>query len=153
MPFETSLVRYDSIELNNTEVALDGAYKVSFSPPYNKINLTFSLVESSLSYYEVRVTREADPYDIGVGTLARTPSGEAIALSNLALNKSHTITIAICPETFNSGDGDYRVSLYAKSALDGMWDVTYLLFTLKDSCYLQTSDGSILGVGTSQDIP
>ena len=152
MLFETSLVRYDSIKIHNTEVTLDGTYRVSFSPPYNKVEITFSLLESSLSYYEVRVTRETDPYGIGVGTLAQRPSGEKLSLSNLALNHSHTISIAVCPEVFNQGDGVYRVSLYAKSALDGTWDVTYLLFTISDG-YLYTSDGLVIGVGTDQPIP
>ena len=146
MLFETSLISYDSIKLNNIDITLDGVHRVSFTPPYNKIDVTFSLLETSLSYYEVRVTGENDPYDIGIGNLAFTP------LTNLALNKTHTCSISVTPEIFDKGDGVYRVSFYAKSALDGTWDVTCLLLTVDGLC-IQLADGSLLGVGTTKPIP
>lgn len=146
MLFETSLVKYESIKLNNTEITLDGNYRVSFNPPYNKVDITFTLLETSLSYYEARVTADADSHGIGIGNLAFTPE------TNLALNRTHTVSINVTPEVFNKGPGVYRVSLYAKSALDGTWDVTYLLLTIDDFC-LQLSDGAILGVGTAEAIP
>ena len=33
-------------------------------------------------------------------------------------------------ENFNLGNINYRISLYARSALDGTWDVTNILFDL-----------------------
>jgi hypothetical protein len=152
MLFETSLVSYDSIKINNEEITLDGNYRVSFSPPYNKVDINFSLLESSLSYYEVRVTGEDDPYGVGEGILALNPNEEPLALFSLALNKSHAISISVCPKVFNKGDGVYRVGLYAKSAVDGIWDITYFLFTLSDG-YVYTSDGELIGVCTTQESP
>lgn len=144
MKFETPLISYDSIELNGQEVELDGTYKVSFSSPYNKIDITFSPLNTSLTYYEVRVTLEDDPYDIEVGSLA-------YANASIPQNKAHNFSINITPEIFNKGDGVYRISLYAKSATDGSWDITYLFFTLDG--YLQLADGLTFSVVTTKDAP
>jgi hypothetical protein len=77
----------------------------------------------------------------------------AYSASPVAADAPHSFSINVNSTTFSKGMGSYRVSLYAKSAIDGVWDVTCLLFTLNDGCYLQLSDGSILGVGTDRDIP
>lgn len=144
MKFETPLVRYDSIKLDGKEVELDGNYKVSFSSPYNKIDITLSPINTSLSYYEVRVTLDGEPYDIEVGN-------RAYATTNLPQNRSHNFSIDITPELFDRGDGIYRISLYAKSATDGSWDITYLFFTLDG--YLQLADGLTFSVVTTKDAP
>lgn len=126
---ETPLVRYDSIKINTNNVALSSEGRVSFNAPYNRIDIKFTPLNCSLSYYEVRVTRDDSltPYDIGVGNLAYWTS-------NVQLNKQHSFSI---PVTKDAGDHSslfpdenvkYRISMYAKSAVDGSWDVAYIFF-------------------------
>ena len=67
---ETPLVRYDSIKINNIDVALSSEGRASFTAPYNRIDIKFTPTNCSLSYYEVRITEEEDECDIGVGNLA-----------------------------------------------------------------------------------
>ena len=65
-----SLITYSSITVNNKSIDLSGSGKVSFKAPYNAINITFTPTNSSLSYYEVRITAANADYDIGVGQRA-----------------------------------------------------------------------------------
>lgn len=149
MNWETSLVRYTSVRLGANEIDFGGSYRASFSPPYNQLTITFETYPNhSLSYYEVRVTQESEGYDIGNGKLV-------YSASPVAASRAHTFSISISNETFSKGDGTYWVSFYAKSAIDGTWDVTHLLFSVTEagSYYIQLSDGSLLGVGTDQEIP
>jgi len=120
---ETPLVRYDSIKIGTIDVALSSEGRVSFNAPYNRVDIRFTPTNCSLSYYEVRITGVNDPYDIEVGNLAYWNT-------NIAANATHSFSFPVNSTLFDAGDGTYRVSLYAKSAVDGSWDVAYLLFTV-----------------------
>ena len=150
MLLESPLVNYNSISINGVEVNLEtDSCRASFQAPFNKIDVSLTPTNCSLSYYEVRVTRAEDPYDIEVGSLAYWNT-------NIALNKTHSFSINIIPEVFKLNEGEktatFRISFYAKSSIDGSWDVTYLVFTL-DNSYLCFSDGSTLEVLTTREAP
>ena len=70
MSLTTPLVNYDSIKINGIDVALSSTGRVSFTDPYNKIDIKFTPTNCSLSYFEVRITEEEDLFDIEVGELA-----------------------------------------------------------------------------------
>jgi hypothetical protein len=148
MKFNTPLLEYTSIQLNGTEVELNGTARarVSFSSPYNKIDITFKPTNTSLSYYEARVTEDGEPYGIGVGNRAYTAT-------SIPLNASHTFSLNITPDVFDKGDSVYRISLYAKSALDGSWDTVHLFITFDNARFILANDNGPLGVLTTQDIP
>ena len=65
---------------------------------------------------------------------------------------SQVIYIAINNTNFAYGDGAYRISFYAKNAIDGSWDVSYLFFTL-DQMNFTLSDGSSFAVLTDRAAP
>ena len=118
---ETPLVRYDSIKIGTVDVALSSEGRVSFNAPYNRVDIKFTPTNCSLSYYEVRITRDdsSTPYDIGVGTLASWSS-------NLELNKQHSFSIPVTKDVngtssslFPTENVKYRISMYAKSSVDG----------------------------------
>lgn len=151
MSLNTTLVEYKSIKIEDQELLLeDGTIneggRISFNSPFNTIKITMQPTSSSLSYFEIRITNAADSYDIGVGV---RPAG--CYSYNVSANKEHTFVIDVNETNFIHGNGEYRLSLYAKSALDGKWDVIYLVFALDG--YIQLSDGSILGVLTDRDAP
>ena len=143
MTLNSPLVTYNSIAINGQSISLEGDCRASFSSPFNKIDITMTPTNCSLSCYEVRVTEVDEPYDIEVGN-------QAYWTTSIPANKSHTFSINITPEIFNKGDGVYRISLYAKSAIDGSWDVTYLFFTL-DNVQFLLSDGSAFEVLTTRE--
>lgn len=150
MLLESPLVNYNSISINGNPITLNtSSCRASFEPPYNKIDVSITPTNCSLRYYEVRVTRAEDPYDIEVGSLAYWNT-------NIALNKTLSFSINITPEIFKLKEGEkvaeFRLSFYAKSSEDGSWDVTYLVFTL-DNSYLCFSDGSTFEVLTTKDAP
>jgi hypothetical protein len=71
MLLESPLVNYNSISINGNPITLNtSSCRASFEPPYNKIDVSITPTNCSLRYYEVRVTRAEDPYDIEVGSLA-----------------------------------------------------------------------------------
>ena len=143
--YSTPEINYKSIKVNNVDIALSSTAAVSFQPPYNRIDIVMRPIESAPSYYEVRITKENEEYDIGLGILAYMNQ-------SVPLNTDTSFSIDVNSTNFNKGDGLYRVSLYAKSSIDGSWDVTYLVFTLNDEC-LQTSDGQDIVVVTTRGIP
>lgn len=59
MNLVTPLVNYTSIQVNNVDIALSSTAKVSFIPPYNRIDITYVPTNCSLSCYEARVTEAA----------------------------------------------------------------------------------------------
>lgn len=70
MLLESPLVTY-KISINGNSIELNtSSCRASFSPPYNKIDVSMTPTNCSLRYQEVRVTRAEDPYDIEVGSLA-----------------------------------------------------------------------------------
>jgi hypothetical protein len=70
MTLNSPVVDYNSIKINEVDVLLEQSCIASFSSPFNKINVTMTPTNCSLSYYEVRVTGVDEPYDIEVGNLA-----------------------------------------------------------------------------------
>lgn len=145
MSLVTPLVSYDTIKINGVDISLSSKCRASFIAPYNKINIEMTPTNCSLSYFEVRVTGSEESYDIGVGA-------NAYWTTNIAANLTHTFTIEINSTNFSLGDRDYRISLYAKSALDDSWDVTYLFFTVDGEEFILADDSSF-NVLTTKDIP
>jgi hypothetical protein len=145
MSLVTPLVSYDAIKINGVDISLSSKCRASFIAPYNKINIEMTPTNCSLSYFEVRVTESEESYDIGVGA-------NAYWTTNIAANSTHTFTIEINSTNFSLGDGDYRISLYAKSALDDSWDVTYLFFTVGGEEFT-LADGSSFEVLTQRAVP
>lgn len=145
MELNTPNVEYISIKIADHDILLSSVCRASFKSPYNKINIQIKPTTSSLSYYEVRITKADDVADIGVGTLAYWDA-------NISANTVKQFSIDVNETNFSSGDGKYRISFYAKSAIDGSWDVSYLVFTL-DDLQFTLSDGSDFDVLTVRDIP
>jgi hypothetical protein len=125
MPANSPSVKYNSIKLNGTNISLSGSCKASFVSPYNKITVSMT-PSTSLSYYEVRVTKSNEAYDIGVGQLA-------YYATNVAGNTAKTFDINVNSTNFTGGSGTYRISLYAQNAADYSWDVTYLFMVIPSS--------------------
>lgn len=145
---ETPLVRYDSIKIGTIDVALSSDGRVSFNAPYNRVDVRFTPTNCSLSNYEVRITEATADWDIGVGNLAYWNT-------NIAANVQHSFYFPINSTLFNAGDGTYRVGLYAKSSVDGSWDVSYIFCTINGADIEQftLSDGSTFDVLTTRDAP
>ena len=160
MLLETRLLQYNSIKINGIEIDVETGCTASYNAPFNKIDVEMTPINGSLSYYEVRVTPVDDSYDIGVGALPKqNPGGkDADDCSWISLpgNKSHKFSIMIEPESFVLEAGQtsrtFRISFYAKSAIDGSWDVYYLLFTL-DGSQLMLENGDALYVLTTREAP
>lgn len=145
MEYNTPSVDYLSIKIANTDILLSSTCRASFKAPYNKIDIQMKPTTASLSYYEVRVTKADEVADIGVGKLVYWDA-------NVSLNEVKKFSIDINSTNFAYGDGAYRISFYAKSAIDGSWDVSYLYFTLDDIQFM-LSDGSEFAVLTDRDAP
>ena len=145
MELTTPNVEYSSLSIAGKEILLSSSCRASFKPPFNRIDVTIKPKNTSLSYYEVRITKADEDWDIGVGKLAYWEA-------NVSSNIAHQYSIDINSVNFAHGDGAYRISFYAKSATDGSWDVSYLFFTL-DQTYFTLSDGSIFSVLTDEEAP
>ena len=145
MNLVTPLVNYTSIQINNIDIALSSTARVSFTPPYNRIDITFVPTNCSLSYYEVRVTEATtEEWDIDKGV-------QVYWDANVAANSSHSFSINVNSTNFSAGDTTYRVGLYARSSVDNSWDITYIFFTLTDGDFT-LSDGSTFNVLTDRDM-
>ena len=145
MELTTPNVEYISLSIAGKNILLASSCRASFKPPFNKIDVKIQPKNTSLSYYEVRITKADEEWDIGVGTLAYWEA-------NVSSNTPHQYSIDINSTNFTKGDGAYRISFYAKSASDGSWDVSYLFFTL-DQTYFTLADGSTFEVLTTQSAP
>lgn len=145
MELSTPNIEYISLKIANKDIMLSSSCRASFQSPFNRIDVTMKPKNASISYYEVRITRADEVSDIGVGTLASWSA-------NIPTNTEYQFSIDINSKNFAYGDGAYRISFYAKSAIDGSWDVSYLFFTL-DQAYFTLSDGSIFAVLTDRDAP
>jgi hypothetical protein len=143
MSYSTPLVNYETIKVHDTDVLLGSQCKASFQHPYNKINITMTPTNCSLSQFDVRVTRSEDPWDIDQGVLA-------YRATNLTRNMSHSFSIEVNETNFNQGIGTYRIGLYARNALDNSWDVTYLFFALGSEQFI-LADGSTFEVLTTRN--
>lgn len=145
MEHATPMVDYLSIKIANTDILLSSTCRASFKPPYNKIEVQLKPTTASLSYYEVRVTQADEVADIGVGKLAYWDA-------NISANEIKIFSIDINDTNFSHGDTTYRLSFYAKNAVDGSWDVSYLYFTF-DDIQFTLSDGCEFAVLTDRDVP
>ena len=146
MSLVTPLVTYNYIKINGVDVALSATGRVSFTAPYNKIDIKFTTpTNCSLRAFEVRITEEENLFDVGVGELAYWDT-------NLPANTQYSFSIPVNATLFKHGNKLYRVSLYAKSAIDGSWDVTYLFFTTNNELFTP-SGSSGLEVLTTRDAP
>lgn len=141
----TPNVEYLSIKIADRDVLLSSCCHASYESPYNKIDVQIQPTNASLSYYEVRVTKADEAFDIGVGTLAYWDA-------NIAANQIKTFSIDINKDNFPEGNITYRISFYAKSAIDGSWDVSYLFFS-SDGLQFVLSDGRSFAVLTDRDAP
>lgn len=145
MEHVTPSVSYLSIKIADQDILLSSSCRVSFQSPYNKITIQIQPTNASLSYYEVRITKADEAFDIGVGKLAYWSA-------NIAANEIKTFEVNINEDLFSYGDSTYRISFYAKSAVDGSWDVSYLFFS-SDSLQFTLADGSTFAVLTTQEAP
>lgn len=145
MEHATPVVDYLSIKIADADILLSTTCRASFKPPYNKIEVQIKPIATSLSYYEVRVTKADEVADIGVGKLAYWDA-------NISANAVKTFSIEINSTNFSYGDTTYRLSFYAKSAIDGSWDVSYLYFTFDDIQFI-LSDESEFAVLTDREAP
>jgi hypothetical protein len=122
------------------DIAIGTTCRVSYNC---KIIITLTPKNCGLDQFDIRATASADPWDLDRGILLSRRT-------NLQQSISYSCEFLINKENFPDA-GEYRIGLYARNALDGSWDVTYLFVTLNDG-YFQLADG-ILGVVTNRDIP
>lgn len=140
---------------------------ISFQSGHNSIVINYTS-DTSLIYEEVRITKnpviegpvagesttgsssttdEPDMgYDIGVGVLAHFTSG------SIAANVQHTINIPVNATNFSEGNGDYTISLYVKSAIDGSWNEYHFFITVDEEDF-KTYGYNDFMVVTDQAIP
>lgn len=140
---------------------------VSFQSGHNSIVITYTS-DVSLIYEEVRITKNpvingsttgsgttgsattsSEPdmgYDIGVGVLAHYTSG------SIAANTQQTINVTVNATNFSEGNGDYTVSLYVKSAVDGSWNEYHFFITVDDEDFVTYSYDDLMVI-TDQSIP
>ena len=149
MLLQTRLLDYKDPIINGVSIQENNSCKVSYTSPFNKIDIEGTPIEGSLGRYEVRVTGIDDPYDIGVGIIPKCRYNnikQAAYWASLPGNKAHSFSILVEPETFvleaDQTSKTFRLSFYARSAIDGSWDMTYFLFTV---------DGLSLGVETGDE--
>lgn len=129
------------------DITLGETATASFNPPYNRIDVRFTPTNGSIEHYEVRITLDSDTWDIGTGQLAYYDT-------NVAGNAQHSFSIDVNSSNFSRGDGLYRISFYARSAVDGSWDVSYLFFTVGGSgVQFELADGSGFAVLTNKTPP
>lgn len=140
---------------------------ISFQEGHNSIVINYTS-DISLIYEEVRITKNPDldvpvageattgtasaeeepdmGYDIGVGVLAHFTSG------SIAANVQHTINVAVNATNFSEGNGDYTISLYVKSAIDGSWNEYHFFITVDDEDF-KTYNYNDFMIVTDQSIP
>ena len=105
--------------------------KVSAVSGYDHIDVTFSS-DIAYSQFECRATKSGESYGRGVGRLIAS-------FSTTPANTSRTFEVY--DTDLVSGDGEYRIGLYAQSE-DGGWNDNYA-FIPSGSAGLITSDGKV----------
>ena len=136
---------YKALTVNGTNYISSNSLKVSFTPPYNKVFITFR-PNVLLNRFIVNATFENEPYDIDVGKrLVAAPGGSVTSISE---NKDTTVSFTVDAENFSKGDGLYRIGMYAQSALDYSWDVSYILLTVTGDVFLPSDATSFDGLTT-----
>ena len=108
------IMEYD-ISINGNSIIVNNAdpIRASFNPPYNVISGTYKSTNISLSRFEIRITAADADFDVDLGTRPY------YVASNISANSVHEFSFEINEENFNLGNVTYRISLYARSALDG----------------------------------
>lgn len=103
--------------------------KISAVSGYDHIDVQFS---SDINYvqFECRATKAGDPYGRGVGRLVASFSQTPAGVSR---------TFEVYDTDLVSGEGEYRIGLYAQSE-DGGWNDNWA-FIPSGSTGMQTSDG------------
>lgn len=102
--------------------------KVSSVSGYRYIGVIFS-ADIAYTQCEIRATKAGDAWGRGVGRLVASFSATPASTSR---------TFEVYDTDLVSGDGDYRISIYAQSA-DGGWNDNYLLIP-SGTTGLQTAD-------------
>lgn len=131
LDYKSITLTYVSDTTHTIDVGLSGTCRATIGT-HNYFTISF-IPNVSLTYYEVRITKASDDYDIGVGT-------RAYSAENLPANKAHTFNIALNADNFSAGATSYRISLYAKNQRDYSWDVSYLFFTTDGLQFIVQTD-------------
>lgn len=105
--------------------------KISSTTGFDSVTVTFS-ADIAYTEFQCRATKAGEDWGVGVGQLIA-------AFSSTPANTLRTFEIY--DEYLVNGDGDYRISLYAKGE-DGAWNDNHL-FIPSGSDALITSDGAI----------
>ncbi len=106
--------------------------KISAIPGFDSVVVTFS-ADAVYVLFECRATKVSEKYGVGVGAL----------LASFSQTPANTErTFEIYDEYLLRGDGEYRISLYAKGE-DGQWnEKDNIGFIPKGMAFaLQTKDG------------
>lgn len=103
--------------------------KLSDEPGFDYINVAF---QSDIPYqaFECRATKVGEEYGVGKGSLVASFS---------ATPANTQRTFEVYDEYLLSGDGEYRISLFAQGE-DGSWNDNHLLIPSGSSA-LVTADG------------
>ena len=123
-----------SFVLNGIAVNLQGNTpqeigKISYVSGYDQLLIRYTS-DMSLQYIEARITADGTDYGIGIGTLVDYSSG------SISANTQHTLTLNSSSTIFTSGDGVYRLSIYAKNSIDGTWNQTHFFITASDEVFM-----------------
>jgi len=141
-------VDYKALTVNGVNYLTSNAVKVSFVPPYNTVSITFR-PNVLLNRYIVNATYGDAAYDIDVGKrLVAAPGG---SITSIPSTQDTTVSFEVNSTNFDQGDGLYRISLYAQSAVDYSWDVSYILLTVSNDTFVP-SDGGTFEVLTTKII-
>lgn len=108
--------------------SVDGS-KISGASGFDHITVTF---QSDIAYsaFECRATKVGAEYGVGKGSLVAS-------FSSTPANTQRTFEVY--DDYLLSGDGEYRISLYAQGA-DGSWNDNYYYIPTGSSMYI-CSDG------------
>jgi hypothetical protein len=104
--------------------------KISDETGYNSLTVTF---KSDIAYseFQCRATKAGQNYGVGIGSLVA-------AFSTTPANTQRTFDVY--DTHLVSGDGDYRISLFAKSVETGTWNDNHS-FLVSNGDTFMTSDG------------
>lgn len=105
--------------------------KISDETGYDSMSVTFSS-DIAYSQFECRATKVGADYGVGKGSLVASFSATP-ALTNR--------TFEIYDTHLVNGDGEYRISLFAKSVETGTWNDNHAFFA-SGSTFI-TADGKI----------
>lgn len=105
--------------------------KISDEAGYNSLTVTFSS-DIDYSEFECRATKAGQPYGVGIGVLVA-------AFSYTPANTQRVFEVY--DTHLISGDGEYRISLFAKSVETGTWNDNHAFFA-SGSTFI-TADGKI----------